>query len=674
MKKFLLLISFFFVCIFSFQYKHPQGDPSQFNSFVPPTPEETATHSGAAILDIDLELLNGKYMWKSEIPVDAENQLTISIISPIYEEMEVQILPPNESKLSNIHLFSKEIEEDFGIDGGKFPAHSFEFENPTKGIWQILITSTNKNAIQQLKKRQSIQNLPQGKLVVSNYSPYKIEAHATTLDTTKDEMIGFELRLIDDSTPKKLNSLLHDPIITSNLHVQLDVMEPDGKELVIEMNDNGLFGDRFANDGIYFGQFKADQNGRFISQMIVSGKDPKGNPLLRTTEIAFDVVIDNIDVTSAYANYDQLNQVFDIFLNVESSSLQKNEDAKTFKIWSEVWGQNSNNDMVPVAWISGLADLQNVNGKYVIGKIELNHRWIEKVGVKNNLELRNLRIRDLEWSIILEKFTSLPIQINQIPELLLSQKDQPIDVITEEMLYGWETVEYKNKPLNSSLSSHKLVLVHGYCAQSNPFPISEFTNAVQFVGGLGVSLSNDEFSRRLITFMNSQSEAATVIGHSQGGMVNTHTYHYYVTPLDKSKGSKERIIQTVGTPFQGCSLAGSAAGLGQIFGVGCGSNNDLSTSGAKSWLSDISIQSRSEVYFYFTQYATGGLINSCSTAANLILKWPNDGTTEVEFANLPYGNNQQGNPKKGWCHTTGMNHPPQCTDSTRNKEMDKLAN
>jgi len=268
----------------------------------------------------------------------------------------------------------------------------------------------------------------------------------------------------------------------------------------------------------------------------------------------------------------------------------------------------------------------------------------------------------------------LDIEAN-IPELKLSQRDEPLDITTVSMQYGWETEEYRKKVTDKAALNFKVTLVHGYCAGSNPFPIGDFTNAVQFNGGLGVSLSNDEFSRRVITFLNAQQiNSTSLIAHSQGGMVSVHTYNYYVTALDNAVGVKQRIMQSVGTPYQGSTLAGSAAGLGQIFGIGCGSNTDLSTAGAKIWLTDISVASRQQVNFYFTQYQTGGIINSCSTAANLILKWPNDGTTETEFAVLVYGNNQAGNPLKGWCHTTNMNHPPQCTDSSRNNVMNRYAN
>jgi len=90
------------------------------------------------------------------------------------------------------------------------------------------------------------------------------------------------------------------------------------------------------------------------------------------------------------------------------------------------------------------------------------------------------------------------------------------------------------------------------------------------------------------------------IAHSQGGMVSLHIHNFYWTGLEDAQG--ERLIQTVGTPFQGSSSAGSIANLAKIFGVACGSNTDLSRDGATNWLSGNSMDSRKDVYSYSSTY------------------------------------------------------------------------
>jgi hypothetical protein len=92
----------------------------------------------------------------------------------------------------------------------------------------------------------------------------------------------------------------------------------------------------------------------------------------------------------------------------------------------------------------------------------------------------------------------------------------------------------------------------------------------------------------------------SVIAHSQGGLAALHLHNFYFCGLDNAEGG--RLIQTVGSPYRGSKAAGFAATLGSIFGVGCGSNNDLSRDGAVIWLSGISMENRKDVYYHTTTY------------------------------------------------------------------------
>jgi len=122
----------------------------------------------------------------------------------------------------------------------------------------------------------------------------------------------------------------------------------------------------------------------------------------------------------------------------------------------------------------------------------------------------------------------------------------------------------------------------------------------------------------------------------------------------------------------GCSAAGSSANLGNLFGIGCGENFDLTTDGAKTWLKDILPEIRAHVYYYTTTYKQGNLFGDwCSLAMNAVLKWPNDGVSELPLTGLTGGNNM-GNKEK-WCHTTEMGYAAQYLDETRNAEMAKYA-
>ena len=66
-------------------------------------------------------------------------------------------------------------------------------------------------------------------------------------------------------------------------------------------------------------------------------------------------------------------------------------------------------------------------------------------------------------------------------------------------------------------------------------------------------------------------------------------------------GGNGRLVQSVGTPYGGTPVAGSLASIGSIFGVGCGSNTDLTVSGANAWRRNIRSSTQRNVFYYTTQ-------------------------------------------------------------------------
>ena len=149
-----------------------------------------------------------------------------------------------------------------------------------------------------------------------------------------------------------------------------------------------------------------------------------------------------------------------------------------------------------------------------------------------------------------------------------------------------------------------------------------------------------------------------------------HLYTYYWSGLDYSSGS--RMIQSVGTPYQGTPLAGNLAALGNVFGVGCGYNSNLTTSGASSWLAGIPTWARNQVNYYSTSFSTKWWrYDYCNIATDVFLSDPEDGVVEKSRAQLSGGVNR--GHKTGWCHTSGMRDPGQTGDSSRNSTMSNYA-
>jgi hypothetical protein len=162
-----------------------------------------------------------------------------------------------------------------------------------------------------------------------------------------------------------------------------------------------------------------------------------------------------------------------------------------------------------------------------------------------------------------------------------------------------------------------------------------------------------------------------VVAHSQGGAASLHLYTYYWSGLDNATGA--RLIQSVGTPYQGTNLAGILATLGSWFGVGCSSNNNLSYSGAASWLAGIPTWARGKVNYYTTSFKlTNWYTNDyCQFATDLVLSDPEDGTTEQAKGQVSGAINR--GHVTGQCHTAGMRDPAQYLNASRNSTMNTNA-
>ena len=430
--------------------------------------------------------------------------------------MIIKIIQPASNDLFDMQKLAKEYVGPYGIDGASFEGHTFEFVSPTKGIWQIFVASESKEAVENLKKRQRKSKLASGVLIVGNDSPYMAAASLESLRTVSQERIGYDLRLANSAE----GNMRENPLVVAIMKAQLEVVEPDGEKLIVEMHDDGLRGDKKANDGIFHASFMAEEEGIYCSTLSLRGEDPSGFVFERTVESAFQVVQDTIDVMkSAFAVHNKEHSVFDIFLPIDQNKLNGNV-GKMYKVWSQVWGRGSSGKMVPVAWVSGIKEVTEREGMLVLGSLELNQRWIEKAGAKNSLQLRNLRVQDLDWSVPIEEITSLPVIMqdkkfqSDLPSLRIQEGDS-LNIITLDQAEGWRTKEYIQK--NSVLANVNctLTLVHGYCAKSNPFPLSDFSNAQAFTGGLNENLSNDQFAKKIVNYIEGQS-CSVAIAHSQG--------------------------------------------------------------------------------------------------------------------------------------------------------------
>jgi hypothetical protein len=326
-----------------------------------------------------------------------------------------------------------------------------------------------------------------------------------------------------------------------------------------------------------------------------------------------------------------------------------------YRVFAEVWGRNAQGEERPVSWIGGMVYVED--GRLDLG---LDPRWIGLSEARTDFELRNVRIEDPDTFIPVARVDRMDLHMPSLPGRALAAPKS----LDEEMFMG-----PRPERAAAEKAGSRLLLVHGYCSGNVWGPqAGQFSNESIFLD-LNKNRSHDTFAQLIWSFGSSYSSYG-IVAHSQGGAAALHLYTYYWSGLDYATGG--RLIQSVGTPYQGTALAGNAAVLGQVFGVGCGSNNDLTYSGASSWLSGVPSWARSAVNYYTTSFKDNWWsYDYCHLVTDLLLSDPDDGTTEKAKGQLSGGVNR--GHKTGWCHTTGMADPPQTTDGSRNSTMNSNA-
>ena len=220
--------------------------------------------------------------------------------------------------------------------------------------------------------------------------------------------------------------------------------------------------------------------------------------------------------------------------------------------YGEVWTRNANGEELPVAWLSGMSVAEG-KGRTANLPLVLDGRWLSNVDAKDGFELRNVRIQDADYFVTLATADKISLDIPAIPENARNFNGE----ITNEMRMGKRPA---NEPIENAVGG-KLMLVHGYCSGGNPFPTSQFSNNIVF-SDPNKNRTHDQFAN-LIKNFGASYPSFGIVAHSQGGAASLHLYTYYWSGLDYATGGS-RLIQSVGTPYQGTALAGNLAALGRF--------------------------------------------------------------------------------------------------------------
>lgn len=580
---------------------------------------------------IPINMASKQTTWHQKLMIDGDNP-KILLLSPDAASWNMQIAnPENEKLMSGQQLVATKTHTTVGM-GADIPAIQYELSNLPSGQYQVAVKASQNS---------------EGHLLVTSDSPYLLQTysqkHGYLVGETVDVFASGTTNDKHFTMVKQDHNLIHAASLT--------IQTPSGQKQQLHMFDDGLAKDAHAQDGTFSNRFTASEPGLYQVQVKAHGLTPEGKPFYRTTEHIIPVIDERLTLssTAASAQYTKQNKI-NLKFQIQNNKMSNNS---RYRVVAEVWDKTG-----PVNWLSTLVDTRtgDIN-------LELDDRWLLAKGLSNDYQLKNIRVEDINHYINVLTVDSLPIQMPRINEKSMAQYSGDI---TLSMLQGQAPATTSN---NNKAAGGKLMLVHGYCSSDVWGPQQhQFSNSVKFAD-YNQNRSHDAFAQRIKSFGDSLPSFG-VVAHSQGGAAALHLYTYYWSGLDDA--SSGRLIQSVGTPYQGTPLAGNLASVGDVFGVGCGYNSNLTTSGASAWLSGIPTWARSKVNYYTTSFTDKWWRPDwCQIVTDPFLSDPDDGTTEKHRGQLSGAVNR--GHKTGQCHTSGMRDMAQTKDSGRNSTMSSNA-
>jgi hypothetical protein len=672
----LLAITFNTQNLLAAQAKHIAVPPENISAQKLPAANSKGLFSHSTMLPIDSsnasqERLNATTDLQTinqSIYFDGQPDTPLIFIGPDSENWNLTVIAPNGKQLLNEAKTPTNRLPTQAIQMGQesFKGKQFILSNAVPGQFQV--TFSRKQSVTETLSdiKQS-----QGFLMFKGDPSYKLYSFLDNNLTVQNSNINIVAYMVDAQSDqgKRQQMMQKTPMRASITQAYASVTLPSKKQLTLRLKDDGLNGDKLAGDGLYSAKVPSNEIGIYTSQVQVEGIRPDGIRFSRTATDLYPIEEQTYHFTKSPASL-RLTGTTSALISVP---VKQQKDSQAIYLAAEVWGTNQKGKPQSAAWVGGVVSPVNTAQGTNL-ELSFDTRWLSRNKLHAPYALKSLRLQTVNNNVPIAELDRLPLKASKL--LFPTQQTNSADsfnkssgatdlTITADMLMGNAPLSL-NSQINIS-SGPKLLLVHGYCS-GNVWNTANFTNSAEFKD-YDQNRSHEDFAQRIINFGTPYSSYG-IVAHSQGGAAALHLYSRYWSGLDNATGG--RIIQSVGTPYQGTALAGNLAVLGEVFGAGCGKNTDLTYSGAANWLSTIPNWARSQVDYYTTSFTTKWWrYDYCHLATDLFLDDPEDGTTEKWSGQLSGAVNK--GHKTGWCHTTGMRDTAQYFDSSRNASMNSNA-
>ena len=467
-------------------------------------------------------LENPSQTWTHSFPVDYCEIFAVTLFAEEIKSFTMKFVLPNGTEITPNEVYDESI--GYG-PAGLYPCKTFLFNEPmpSVGEWSITITS-------------DFPSYPvNGSLIVSFYpSDLILQAFVPTENLVVGQSVNI-IALLPTLVGLGSNSTRSVATLENAITV---VYLPDGSNKTLKLEEGPSHSimrniKRGTATSDLYASFNTTIAGVYKNLVQVSGKLSDGTNFIRSLWYVFTVAHPSVEITgkvkgSLRTHYTSQRDIIDFNIDVHWDGLDV-----SYRAFAQVWGTGENKEEVPVAWISGLVDVQRrrdclCDCHYV--QMQLDSRWLELANAVPPITLKNVALEDLKAFITLSKLDILDvITDDKLMAWSPSLKAEDIE-IDWEMKEGYNP--YRMKEVDNVTEGGQLLLLHGYCATGNGFPLKHFDDYLLFED-YGKNYHHDEYARKAYDFVTG-TRVTSVYGHSQGGAVALHLYTYYMTGLDST--------------------------------------------------------------------------------------------------------------------------------------------
>ena len=412
--------------------------------------------------------------------------------------------------------------------GGLYPCRTFLFTDPVPSVGQWTVTVSSKDPSKFPANASLIASFYPSDLILQAYVP------SENLIAGRTVQIIALLPSVGGNSKQSINSTRSVAALDSAVTT---VYLPDGTQKEVEMvegpDDQTVLGSIVGDATDLYASFEAPVPGIYKNLVQLTGELSDGTKFIRSLWYVFTVAHPSISITGSVRGALRTHEISQRELIDFTIDVDWDGPDVSYRAFAQVWGTGENKEEVPVAWISGLVDVQKkkyclFNCHYI--QMQLDSRWLELVNAKPPLVLKSVSLEEIKSFITLSTANSLRVASDD------SLTNWSLSLSAENIEIDWEMKEgynpYRMKKDNNTAADGQILLLHGYCAAFNGFLLDYFDNYLVFEE-YGQNFLHDEYAKKVIDFVNDKGATRfSVLGHSQGGPVAVHLYTYYPTGLD----------------------------------------------------------------------------------------------------------------------------------------------